>query len=524
MQCHLRSLAALLLVAALLAAPILVLAPDLGWPEAGGAPAAAAAWLRTLRLAGLTALLALALGLPGARVLAGCGPRRLRWLAPLVVLPLILPLPLAAIAWIGLAGRQGPANRALSAAFGLAEPPLGVYNLPVAALVLALAFWPCVALAGAAGLRTLARSGFEAAVLARGRAVAWWSVARPALAPYFGWAAVAAGLLAATEISVPAILQVEVGAMYVFTRFERDFDISAAVRACLPFVALGVAGVVALAVLGCGLPARPVAPSGGRTGAGPGPAGALPWTLLAAVLALSVALPSATFLLETRAAAILVETVHVSARQIGNTISFALAAATAAVALALAVAFVLPRPAPRLWVAAIVLVAGLPFLLPGAFTGIGLIRLANLPLLDRALYGQPLLVVVACAARYGVLALGLVLLARVAVPDSAVEAARLAGAGPLRVFRSIVVPALLPAAAAAVYLVYALAAGELSSVQLIAPPGCDTVPMRLFALIHYQYESKVAALAAVQLAIVFLPGVAALALLARRAGRLAEGT
>ncbi|MBI5366527.1 MAG: hypothetical protein HZA54_05790, partial [Planctomycetes bacterium] len=153
------------------------------------------------------------------------------------------------------------------------------------------------------------------------------------------------------------------------------------------------------------------------------------------------------------------------------------------------------------------LLAAPPFLLPGFFVGIGLIRLAALPGIGDVLYGSPLLVVLAGAARYGVLALGLALLAAATLPRAPVEAARLAGAGSLGAGRVAVLPGLRPALLAGTFLVYALAAGELAAVQLAAPPGCDTVPMRLFALIHYQYESKVAALALVQLALVFVPAL-----------------
>ncbi|MBI3267650.1 MAG: hypothetical protein HYZ53_01405 [Planctomycetes bacterium] len=529
-----RCLVALLL-ALVVASPILVLLPemDLGRRDAtygegtaaGAAPAVAAAlspaplapWFRTLGLAALAAGLALFLGLPGARALAGAGPAAARRLVPLTLLPLLVPLPLHAIAWIGLAGRQGALNRAARAALRLAEAPLNVYSLPAAAFVLALALWPCVALAGAIGYRAVGRSGLEAARFSGGPLAVAWRIVRPALSPYLGWSVVAVALLAAAEPSVPSILQVEVGAMQVFTRFERDWNVGAAVGRSLPLVLFGGCAAAALAAFGCGLPGRrPVDARADEGGVGPGPAGRGVRAAFVVVLLLSVGLPIGGMLVDSRSPSMVLETLRVSAGQVRNTFFLSAASAGLAAAFALAIVLLLPRRGRVGLSLAVLGVAALPFLLPGAFAGIGLLRLSTLPLLADVLEGSPLRVVLAGLHRYGALALGLALVARADATESALEAARLAGAGRLAIFRWVTLPPLLPALAAGGYVVYALSAGELSSVQLVAPAGSDTLAMRLFALIHYQYEAKVAALALVQLALVFVPGLVAARWLAWR--------
>jgi ABC-type Fe3+ transport system permease subunit len=72
------------------------------------------------------------------------------------------------------------------------------------------------------------------------------------------------------------------------------------------------------------------------------------------------------------------------------------------------------------------------------------------------------------------------------------ELAELEGASSWRIFTHVVAPQLWPAWAAAGVLGFMLALGELGATILVAPPGDTPLSVRLFGLLHSDYEGEVA--------------------------------
>jgi iron(III) transport system permease protein len=86
------------------------------------------------------------------------------------------------------------------------------------------------------------------------------------------------------------------------------------------------------------------------------------------------------------------------------------------------------------------------------------------------------------------------------------EAARLAGAGPVRRLARVVAPALFPALVGAGVLVFVLALRELDAVILV-PAGNQMVLFRLYNAVHFGRDDFVAALALLVVFFVLLPGL-----------------
>jgi len=104
------------------------------------------------------------------------------------------------------------------------------------------------------------------------------------------------------------------------------------------------------------------------------------------------------------------------------------------------------------------------------------------------------------------------------VSDGLLDAARADGAGWWGRLLLVGLPLNVPMAAAAWLIVFALSVGELAATVLVMPPGTPTLTIRLFALLHYGIEDRVAAVSLVLLAGVSL--VAALAVWLAGRGRL----
>ena len=98
---------------------------------------------------------------------------------------------------------------------------------------------------------------------------------------------------------------------------------------------------------------------------------------------------------------------------------------------------------------------------PSTAVGIGLIAMWNRPGSLDAVYASPLMLPLGYVARFLPLAVLIIGAAMQSVPRSHEEAAAVSGAGWVATIRTIVVPQLRPAIAAAWLIVFVLACGEL---------------------------------------------------------------
>lgn len=80
------------------------------------------------------------------------------------------------------------------------------------------------------------------------------------------------------------------------------------------------------------------------------------------------------------------------------------------------------------------------------------------------------------------------------VPRDLLEAARSEGAGPIMQLFRIALPLRLTGVLAALLASFVLSVGELSATLLVVPPGVTTISVRVFQLLHYGVDDRVAAL------------------------------
>ena len=407
------------------------------------------AWGTTLVVAGGATLIAVALGIPAGAALAhtkGGLPRAL------TLFPLLLPPVLAAAAWL---------------AAGLPVP-----GAPGCAVLLGALYWPVVALLLEASLRRLPAASLDAAELQlpprRVLRLVIWPHARPALLA----AALLVFLLAASEFTVPALFVVPTISMTIYEQISA-FRIATAAAAALPLIATAIG-------LAWALRRAPAIPT--STPARPFLAG-LP---LHGARALTIATWAATALLPAllfaRRSGAFLKTMALNAEAIGWS---AFVAGTAALLLVAWSSMSTRRSRLEpLWLATLVL--------PGVVAGLGALKIAERTELLPFVGPGGALLVLALMARFAIVAW---LPLRDPVDRAQLEAAELSGLPRFRVWRRIVLPALLPRAAAAGAVVFVLAMGEIGPVVLLSPPGRMTATQHLFNLMHYGYDQGVASMA-----------------------------
>lgn len=133
---------------------------------------------RSLKVAGLSMLVALCLGLPVAAILASehLPLRRLCWL--MTLMPLLIPPYILAGAWVHLLSPNGFLNQFLIDTLGFSKG-LSIFNLAGCVWCLGISFFPIVALVVATGVVNLDRSVLDIAKLNTHR----WGVFRYAVLP-----------------------------------------------------------------------------------------------------------------------------------------------------------------------------------------------------------------------------------------------------------------------------------------------------------------------------------------------------
>lgn len=419
-----------------------------------------------------------------------------------------------------LTGRTDvPARRWLS---GLALVPLAFtpYSLALAlgswiprasvaatSLVLGLALYPIVFVFLRAGFASIDPSLEEAGLIARGSWVTLHRITWPLVRP---WAIAASGivfLIGLGEFGAPALLGLSVYPGWITRSFAATYDAAGAAVAALPLV-----GVVAL-VLALEYTAI------GRTGAfagrlrRPEPMNLGRARLAALALCAAIVLASPGFPLISAVAQVdvrgLGRALEIASRPAWSSLQVASGGCLLATGAALAFALLERRGFRMLHALPLAF-----FVLPGSILGVGLIGFWNHPAMP-PVYGTTLLLMLAVALRYAVLAERALDAGLRGVPRAQEEVARLAGRGEASITFRILLPQVLSAVAAGAIALLLFALRDLDTVVTIYPPGIETLTVRLYSALANSPRSLQASLSLLQMGLT-LPVVALLILALRK--------
>ncbi|MHC1765749.1 MAG: hypothetical protein AB9869_15870 [Verrucomicrobiia bacterium] len=419
-----------------------------------------------------------ALGLMGAPVAV----RRLVLVASAAALA--LPPFLVTNCWLDLLGVSGVWRRAL---------PVDIYSLGGTIWVLTLLFWPVPLFFVLGSLRKLDPRALDCEPALRG----WPMVRRlliPMARPGLALGATLSFVLAFNNFAVPAILQTKVFPAELWVSFNTTFDYANALALSWPMVLVPLLLFTMLRAVRTPWPrtARQLSGKVFRERFG-----RIPIVLAAAftggILALSLGVPLVQLLLPDRTWRELPVAFAAGHQAVLNSVLFA--SAVASVCGVAGVIFWRWRAAASLWI---------PFLAPGVLVGIVLIFALNRePLV--ALYQSGAVVVLALALRFGALSWAGTRHAMQAVDTRLLDFARLNGAGASTLFRRVSWPQVAPELAATWIVTYVLCLWDVETLVLIIPPGCETLALRIFNLLHYGHNDQVNALCVLLLALAVLP-------------------
>lgn len=460
----------------------------------------------------------------------------------LLLLPLLIPPQISALAWLELIGPQSPLRTllGLGGTPGTGNP---LYGREGIVLVMGIEHAPLVFLALRAGLRALPRDLAEAARAAGARPPrVLLGVVLPLLAPAILAGAALAFVSAIGNFGVPALLGIPGRYPMLTTLIYQRLNgfgpsVLGEVAALALILALLAAAGLALQALALRRAPRGFDRSGGLLGAAfslgrrrPAVEAAV-WTLMTVIAVLpllalaSAALVPAVGVRLSWESATLRNLVYVltelstTRRAFLNSTLLAGGAALATAAVALPLAWLLVSRRSRA-ARGLDLLADAPYALPGIVLSIAfiLVLLPPPPILGVSLYNTLWILLLAYMARFLALSLRPAVSGLQQLEPALEEAAQAAGAGPLHRLRTVVLPLVAPAIGAGALLVFLAAFSELTVSALLWSRGNETVGVVVFSL--YDEGNSTAAAAVALLTLVFILAVAGLAgLCARRLPR-----
>lgn len=462
-----------------------------------------AAW-NTIETGVLSSFGALVLGGTFAIALSVTDIRGKRILAVLYVMSLLVAPQVAALAYKTLAGPASPILNAI----GLAPPPgtrnplLGRFGV---ILILSLHHAPLAAITLATGLRAIPASVIEAAKLDGARPwTTLWRVVLPLMRPHFVMAGLLVFVAGAGNFGIPALLGLPGNYITLPTLIYRQLSsfgpsgIADAAALSMSVAVIAGAGVLAITALHRGDARReaeaPMAPFWLLGRKRPLLEVAL-WLLLAVTVLLPFASLLATALVPAFGVKLSLSTItfdkfaevlfrqSVTVRAFRNSFLFAGSAAVILCFLGIALAYALDRKAQK-FRRPLEAILEIPYALPGVVLAIAciLLFLRPLPLIGVSIYATPWIILFAYLARFMPLALKPPLAAMAVLARDQEEASALDGANAWQRLRYIIVPNLLPAAAAGALLVFLLAFNELTVSALLWTAGTETLGVALFSL------------------------------------------
>lgn len=499
------------------------------------------AFWNTLEAGALATLVSVVLGGTLAFVVALTNVRAKTALTFALLLPLLVPSQITALAWIELSGPSSPILRPL----GLAPPPgttNPLYSMTGIVLVMGVEHAALVFLAVRAGLRSIPRDLVEAARIAGARPLAaTLRIVVPLALPSLAAGAALAFVSAIGNFGVPALLGIPGRVTLLTTLIYQRLNgfgpsvLGEVAAIALVLIVIAVAGLALRAAVTARINARVERASAMLApfplGRARPPLEIAVWIVLGLVSFLPLAALLAASLVPSVGMRLSFETLtldhwrfvvlgqEMTRRAFAN--SFLLAGATAAIGALVAIPLAYLAVIRRNRVArGFDLVADTPYAIPGTVLAIGaiLVFLPPLPVIGVSVYNTLFIILFAYLARFLTLTLRPVTAALETIEPALDEAGRIAGARALRRLWSIVLPLALPSAVAGGLLVFMTAFNELTVSALLWSSGTETLGVVVFFL---QYEGNSPAAAALASATVVVTLV--LAFVLDRIGRRLPG-
>jgi iron(III) transport system permease protein len=447
---------------------------------------------------------AIVLGLPLGLLLGRTDLPLRRTLTILLILPLLVPPYVMAVAWFNVLGTTGPLGHLLLPT-ALAHLASTFFGFSGCVGVLSTAFMPVVMLLTIAYLGTVNPRLEQAGLLVSRWPNVLWRITLPLIVPAILFAAIVVFLLTLGEVGVPTFLRYPVYPLEILTQFAAFYDFSAATVAAIPLLII-TAAILALEIrfLHASVLELSATGFGGRGARIELGCWRVPlfWLVIAWSF-ITVALPLTMLIAQSTSLNAFAEAYLRASDSILRSVVFGTIGATLLTVLGFFCGY-LVRSRGLPWWRSVDALALFLFTLPGPVVGIGLITLWNKPMTN-AIYATPAIIILGYLAQYALLPTRMMAASLQRIPPSLEQAAQLSGASWFMTLRDILAPMAKRGLVATWMITYVFCLRDVGITMVVYPPGSDTLPVRTLTLMANGTPSLIAALCVILIVVMLLP-------------------
>lgn len=443
----------------------------------------------SLGLAAGTTFFCLVIGIPLAFLFYKTDLWGRRIFSVLYIIPILIPPYIQAITWCHLSD------------FLRYFLLLDIHSLGGAIFVLTLSYFPFVTLMTLSGLKVIDRNLEEASLLYRGRLCTLRHITLPLVTPYILSGAMFVFIFSIVDFGVPDILRVNVYPVEIFIQFSAFYNERVATILSLPLI---VITLFLIFLQKWHMKDRSyIQMSGGYSKATPFH---LRWFNIPtfcfcfSLIGLSVVLPISVLFKIAGPISNYLRVLSTSLDQIEYSLLLASSGAFITLILAFSLSYIIEKSNTGTKIPLSFLTV-MPLAISATTLGIGLIKVWNRPVADYV-YGSSLIIIIGYIARFMPFSEITIASGLKQISPRLEEVASLITPKWKRIIQRIVIPLLRHSLITGFLIVFILSFGELGTTLLIIPPGRETIPIKIYNLMHYGADQMVAALCLILIAII----------------------
>lgn len=423
---------------------------------------------------------ALLLGLPAAYYIAYANYAFRHFFTLMLLLPLSIPPYITAIGWLHLTN------------YAIQGETVG--SLLMAGTLFGLSYFPIIALFSAMGFMQIENQIEESARLTHADRSIFFRISMPLARPFIIAGTILVFLFVVLDHGVADFFMIQTYSIEIFTQFSLH-NLRGAVTATYPllFLAIALAVIESLLIRNSSYIPSPDSLAGAyrkRSAFAP--------VLFTLLILLSAGIPIGSIMHIAGGISNYIEAFRSAAASFGNTLLFGVLSALAIVVFGFFWAHMIDSIK---WGKTILkMLSNINLAIPGGLIAISLILMWNRPFTN-FIYHTAAIIIICDFARFSPIAFKAITAPFSTTAHQLKDLTRMINGGYLLKIRYIFFPLAQRGLLLGFLIAFLFSIRELSSMLLILPPGKETIPIRIFSLIHYGAHEHVAVLS---LALIFL--------------------
>jgi iron(III) transport system permease protein len=427
----------------------------------------------TTAIALVAVVTTLLLGLPTAYYLAYANFRFRNLLSVMLLLPLSIPPYVSAIGWLNITHYTIQGETFLS--------------LVMAGLVFGSCYFPIIAILSATGFLQIEKRLEESARLTHKDRAVFFKISIPLARPFILSGAILVFLFVVLDYGVPDFFMIPTYSIEIFTQFSLH-NLKAAVIATYPLLLVTIALAIIEALLVRGstyIPEYEGAANEYRKKSRLAP------ILIATFIIASAGIPITALIKMAGGFSNYTTVIRSSAVAFGNTILFGLISGISIILFGFIWAHLIDTS--KRGKTFLKCLSNVNLGIPGALIAISLIMMWNRSI-TIWIYHTILIIIICNFARFSPIAFKVIMAPFTSMSPHLKDLNRMISAGYVQKIRRIFIPLCRNGLLFGFVIAFLFSVRELESTLLILPPGKETIPIRIFSLIHYGAFAHVAVL------------------------------